>query len=136
MKSKTVLCAITALALVAGQCALAQGDPRGGNYGQQGQRDDNRNNRGNDNNRNRDNGADHRNNGRAYGDERGAGPDHQFRRGDRLPDQYRNRQYVVDDWRGHHLSQPPRGYHWVQSGSDYVLVAIATGVILNLLLSH
>ena len=44
--------------------------------------------------------------------------------------------YVVDDWRGHHLSAPPRGYHWVQTGSDYVLVAIATGVILQLLLSH
>ncbi len=40
------------------------------------------------------------------------------------------------DRRGHHLSAPPRGYHWVQSGSDYILVAIATGVILNLLLNN
>jgi hypothetical protein len=38
--------------------------------------------------------------------------------------------------RGHHLSAPPRGYHWVQMGGDYVLVAIATGVILQLLLNH
>jgi Ni/Co efflux regulator RcnB len=67
---------------------------------------------------------------------RGAGPDHQFRRGDRLPREYRDRVYVVDDWRGHHLSAPPRGYHWVQVGSDYVLVAIATGIILQLLLSN
>jgi Ni/Co efflux regulator RcnB len=43
---------------------------------------------------------------------------------------------VVDDWRGHHLSAPPRGYHWVQMGGDYVLVAIATGVILQPLLNH
>ena len=43
---------------------------------------------------------------------------------------------VVDDWRGHHLSPPPRGYHWVQTGGDYVLVAIATGVIMQILLSH
>ena len=129
MKSKTVLCAITALALLTGQFALAQGDQRRSD-GLQGQRDENRNYRGNDNNnRNRDNAGDHR-------DERGAGPDHEFRRGDRLPPQYHNRQYVVDDWRGHNLSAPPRGYHWVQSGSDYVLVAIATGVILNLMLSH
>jgi len=68
--------------------------------------------------------------------ERGAGPDHQFYRGERLPDQYRNSQYVVNDWRGHHLSAPPRGYHWVQTGGDYVLVAIATGVILQLLLNN
>ena len=68
--------------------------------------------------------------------ERGAGPNHDFRRGDRLPDHYRHNHYVVDDWRGHHLSAPPRGYHWVQNGGDYVLVAIATGVILNLLLNH
>jgi len=69
-------------------------------------------------------------------DERGAGPDHQYRRGDRLPMEYRSRSYVVDDWRGHRLSAPPRGYHWVQSGGDYVLVAIATGVILQLMLSN
>jgi Ni/Co efflux regulator RcnB len=66
----------------------------------------------------------------------GAGPDHNFRRGGRLPVEYRNRQYVVDDWRGHHLRQPPRGYHWVQTGGDYVLAAIATGVIADILLNH
>jgi Ni/Co efflux regulator RcnB len=43
---------------------------------------------------------------------------------------------VVSDWRGRHLSAPPRGYHWVQSGNDYLLVAIATGVILSLILNH
>lgn len=65
---------------------------------------------------------------------RGAGPGHDFYRGDRLPWEYRQRTYVVEDWRGHRLSAPPRGYHWVQTGGDYVLVAIATGVILQLLL--
>ena len=69
-------------------------------------------------------------------DERGAGPDHNFHRGGHLPTQYRSNQYVVDDWRGHHLSAPPRGYHWVQTGGDYVLVAIATGIIMQLLLDH
>jgi Ni/Co efflux regulator RcnB len=77
-----------------------------------------------------------RGNNNAQQDERGAGPNHDFRRGDRLPVEYRNRQYVVDDWRGHHLSAPPRGYHWVQTGGDYVLVAIATGVILQFLLNN
>jgi Ni/Co efflux regulator RcnB len=65
----------------------------------------------------------------------GAGPDHGFYRGGRLPDNYRGRQYVVDDWRGHHLNAPPRGYHWVQTGGDYVLAAIATGVIASVILN-
>jgi Ni/Co efflux regulator RcnB len=67
---------------------------------------------------------------------RGAGPDFNYYRGQRLPPQYRNHQYVVEDWRVHQLYAPPRGYHWVQSGGDYLLVAIATGVILQLMLSH
>lgn len=68
--------------------------------------------------------------------ERGAGPDHAFHRGARLPAHYRSYHYVVEDWRDHHLTAPPRGYHWVQTGADYVLVAIATGVILQLLLNN
>jgi len=75
-------------------------------------------------------------NHRSDGESRGAGPQHAFHKGGRLPPEYRQQRYVVDDWRGHHLSAPPRGYHWVQTGGDYVLVAIATGVILNLLLAH
>jgi Ni/Co efflux regulator RcnB len=43
---------------------------------------------------------------------------------------------VVEDWHGHGLRQPPRGYQWVQSGGDYILVAIATGLILELLLNR
>ena len=74
--------------------------------------------------------------GRGGWDSRGAGPDHSFHRGDRLPSYYRSRTYVVEDWRGHRLSSPPRGYHWVQAGSDYLLVAIATGVILQLMLGQ
>ena len=59
-----------------------------------------------------------------------------FYRGDRLPPEYRSRQYVVDDWRGHRLSAPPRGYQWVQSGGDYLLVAIASGVIASIVPNH
>lgn len=70
------------------------------------------------------------------GNSRGAGPRHDMRKGQRVPAEYRTRQYVVDDWRGHHLSAPPRGQHWVQAGGDYVLVAIATGVIASVLLNN
>lgn len=67
---------------------------------------------------------------------RGAGPDHRFYKGDRLPRDYRGYQYVVEDWRGHRLAAPPRGYHWVQVGADYALIAIATGVIAQIILSQ
>lgn len=72
----------------------------------------------------------------AHGGRHGAGPDHRWVRGSRIPPQYRTRHYVVNDWRGHRLSAPPRGYHWVQNGGDYLLVAIASGVIAQLILSN
>jgi Ni/Co efflux regulator RcnB len=74
-----------------------------------------------------------------WGEERrydGAGPDHSFRRGQRLPERYRNHQYVVNNYREHHLRPPPRGYHWVQTGGDYVLAAVATGIIADLIINH
>jgi Ni/Co efflux regulator RcnB len=67
---------------------------------------------------------------------RGAGPRHDLYRGQRLPSNYHNRQYVVDNWRSHRLSAPPRGHHWVQVGNDYVLAAIATGVIASVFLGN
>lgn len=72
----------------------------------------------------------------AQGPRRGAGPDHRWHKGDRVPPVYRTRHYVVNDWRAHRLAPPPRGYHWVQHGGDYLLVAIATGVIAQLILSQ
>lgn len=66
----------------------------------------------------------------------GAGPNHNWVKGSRVPPQYRSHQYVVNDWRGHGLKHPPRGYHWVQYGGDYLLVAIASGVIAQLILGN
>ena len=68
-------------------------------------------------------------------DMRGAGPDYRWQRGMRVPPQYRSYNYVVNDWRGHRLSAPPRGYQWIQNGSDYLLVAVATGVITSIILN-
>jgi Ni/Co efflux regulator RcnB len=135
----------SSLALAATLClswGAAWAQPRHGNNGNHG--NDSRCGpdceRGQDNGRNDrrgnkerfENGHDNRRNG----GERGAGPEHSFYRGERLPSYYRGPQYVVNDWRGHGLRTPPRGYHWVQTGGDYVLVAIATGVILELLLNR
>lgn len=60
----------------------------------------------------------------------------QFYRGGHIPNEYRGRQYVVNDWRGRHLQAPPRGQQWVQVGSDYALIAVATGLIAQLVLSN
>ena len=57
-----------------------------------------------------------------------------FNRGAYLPHEYRNHGYYVNDWRTHHgLYAPPYGHQWVQVGSDFLLVALATGLIANLL---
>ena len=65
---------------------------------------------------------------------RGYGADHRYYIGRNLPREQHQRYCVVDDWHDHHLRQPPRGYHWVQSGSDYLLVAVATGLIASAIL--
>lgn len=66
----------------------------------------------------------------------GAGPQYNWVKGSRVPPQYRTPHYVVNDWRGHGLKAPSRGHQWVQYGADYMLVAIATGVIAQLILDH
>ena len=66
---------------------------------------------------------------------RGAGPQHRWMKGSRIPPQYRGSRYIVHDWRGHRLHQPPRGHQWVQYGRDYMLVAMASGVITQLLIN-
>ena len=62
-------------------------------------------------------------------------PHRDWQRGDRLPQDYRRSQYVVDDWRAHDLQPPPSGYQWVQINGDFVLAAIATGAISSILLA-
>ena len=60
-----------------------------------------------------------------------------YRRGGYVPVEYRGGPYIVDDWRGAHLGRPRRGYHWVRSDNgDFLLVAIGTGIIADLILHH
>lgn len=55
----------------------------------------------------------------------------QWKRGDRLPMEYRDRQYVVDDWRQYELPAPSKGRHWVGVGADFYLVA-PNGMIVDM----
>jgi Ni/Co efflux regulator RcnB len=111
MKLKTVACTLIAASLAATGIALAE---ENGNHNDRGtqiaQRDD-------------------------HG-ERGAGPNHQYHKGDRLPEAEHRKENVVNDWHSRNLREPPSGYHWVKSGDDFVLAAVATGIIADLVLSH
>jgi Ni/Co efflux regulator RcnB len=46
-----------------------------------------------------------------------------------MPSYYRSNRYVVNDYNRYGLRAPPRGYHYVRSGNDVVLAAIAGGLI-------
>ena len=155
MKTTLIASALLALSLTASGSALAQRGDHGNdrdNRNDYAQRQDNdrydrdRNDRGR-NDGLRGNGRNDRNdNARNYqrgdarnyyrDDRRGGGPRHDLRRGHRLGQEYRGNRYVVSDWRARRLSAPPRGHHWVQAGNDYVLAAIATGLIAQVLLSN
>ena len=56
---------------------------------------------------------------------------HDYRRG------YRGPVYVVNDYNRYDLRHPPRGHHWIRDDrGNYLLVAIATGIIADWLLRN
>ncbi|OTG65197.1 RcnB family protein [Acinetobacter silvestris] len=61
-------------------------------------------------------------------------PHHEWRRGQTIPSQYRRSDYYIDDWQRYDLPAPPHGHRWLNVNGDYVLVAVATGVIASILL--
>lgn len=71
----------------------------------------------------------------SYG-HRGGGPRYDLYQGSRLPSAYYGDRYVVSDWHRYNLNAPPRGMHWVRAGDDYLLVALATGIIAQVLLNN
>ncbi len=54
-----------------------------------------------------------------------------WRKGQRFDQRYA-RNYQEVDYRHYRLRPPPRGYHYVRSGNDVVLVALATGIIASI----
>ncbi|ENZ80929.1 MULTISPECIES: RcnB family protein [Caulobacter] len=58
-----------------------------------------------------------------------------WNRGERLDPRWRGNAYYVSDWRAHHLRPPPRGYRWHRVNDQYVLAAVATGVIASVILA-
>jgi Ni/Co efflux regulator RcnB len=61
---------------------------------------------------------------------------HNWRRGERLSD-YQRAHFRQVDWRHARLREPPRGYHYVRddNSGEYLLVGIATGIVLGAILA-
>ena len=60
-----------------------------------------------------------------------------YRRGERIEVVYLQPRYYVDDYPHYHLRQPPRGHRWVRDEDGrFILVAVATGIIADILLHH
>jgi len=124
---------LTSILLAAPAASYAQGGPPGGGHGHPGM---NHPGAGPGHNMGRGPGGVP---GHVHRGPPGRGPgDPAYRhwaKGDRVPLPYRGPQYVVDNWRVHRLSPPPRGYHWINVGADYFLVGVATGIVLQALLN-
>ena len=142
MKSKMIVSALVAISIAASGSALAQ---RGNDSHDRDGRDnrDSRDSRDKHSQQYQQQRDQHDGDGRhddarkfRRDDSRGGGPRHDLHRGQRLSKEYRDQRYVVSDWKARHLNAPPRGHQWVRAGNDYVLAAIATGVITQILLSN
>lgn len=140
MKSSAIVCAIVVASL--GFSSLAQAEGRG-RHGPDDERGSQQDRGGHDNGRSherndyRDGRGDSRSdkNWDGHPANYGArGPN--FQRGGYMPQEYRRPIYVVNNYYGHHLPAPRRGHQWVQVGADYVLIAVATGIIAQIILSQ
>jgi Ni/Co efflux regulator RcnB len=60
-----------------------------------------------------------------------------YHRGERIEVVYLEPRYYVEDYHHYHLRQPPRGHRWVRTDDGrFILVAVATGIIADILLHH
>jgi Ni/Co efflux regulator RcnB len=50
-------------------------------------------------------------------------------------DHFHGNRYYVNDWHRYRLRPPPPGYRWVQNGGQFVLIAVASGVIADVILN-
>ncbi len=56
-----------------------------------------------------------------------------WRQGQRFDQRYAYRYRVINSPNAYRLRPAPRGYRWVQSGNDAVLIAITSGLIAQVL---
>ncbi|KRA66267.1 hypothetical protein ASD79_03015 [Caulobacter sp. Root655] len=59
-----------------------------------------------------------------------------WQRGQRLDARYRDNRYYVRDYHRYGLRAPPRGYRWQRVDDSYILAAVATGVIMSVIIAN
>lgn len=57
-------------------------------------------------------------------------------KGQRLDRAYRDNRYYVSDYRRYGLRQPPRGYRWQRVDNQFLLTAVATGLIASVIIAN
>ncbi len=62
-----------------------------------------------------------------------AGQYHSWRKGERFDTRQAHNYRVISAPRSYHLKAPPRGYRWVQSGNDAVLIGITSGLVASVI---
>ena len=146
---RPILTALAALTMAGSMAGSVQAKDHGKGHGNG---HDNGNHNGwykDKGNRGGDRWDDHRHNGYYYQERWYYGPPPQayygrpdfrlgynaWNRGGYLPPVYR-RAYIVNDYPRYHLRRPPPGYVWHRVGNDYVLAALATGLILEVMAHH
>lgn len=72
----------------------------------------------------RNNNNAYRNNNHSY-----RANNHRWAKGQRFDRRQASNYRVINNYRGYRLNAPPRGYQWVQSGNDAVMIAITSGII-------
>jgi Ni/Co efflux regulator RcnB len=54
---------------------------------------------------------------------------HRWNKGQRFDRRYVHTYRVINNPRAYHLRDAPRGYRWVQSDNDAVMIAITSGIV-------
>jgi len=63
------------------------------------------------------------------------GANHRWNRGDRMGyDDWSNAQPV--NYRAHHLRRPPHGYAWRETNGQFILAAVATGLVASIIVDN
>ncbi|MDL5367627.1 RcnB family protein [Xanthomonas sp. NCPPB 2654] len=134
---KRIIGSVLALSLLASGGAFAAGqDGRDRDHGPPQDRNDHRDDRGPQQARHDDDRDDHRDN--RHDDRRDDRHDNgrhegwrNHKRGERLALGHRGDR--VSDYRKHGLRAPPRGHEWRRVDNQYVLIAVATGIITSVI---
>lgn len=54
---------------------------------------------------------------------------HEIKKGDKVPDEYKRKELAVGDWKTHKLSAPTEDEQWVRIKDKYLLVNIPNGAV-------